>query len=169
VTQAPQARIIAPLRLGFRSMTRTLIALASACLLAGCSLPDPRDFRFPGVYRVTVQQGNVITQDMVDRLKPGMTGRQVRFIMGEPVISNTFRPNRWDYVYTIQPGGGERLAQRLTLYFEADALVGFEGDFIPTPVAEAQNATQEPNAALPGSLETRPAEPAKKEAGQPDA
>ena len=140
-------------------MTRALLITGLTVILAGCSLPDPRNLRFPGVYRVTVQQGNVITQDMVDRLKPGMTGRQVRFIMGEPVINNTFRPDRWDYVYTVQPGGGARLAQRLTLYFEADALVGFEGDFIPTAVAEAQNTEQVPGAALPGSLETREAEP----------
>ena len=75
----------------------TLVGLAA---LAGCS--------FPGVYKIDIQQGNVVTQDMIDQLKPGMTRRQVRFIMGNPLITDTFHANRWDYLYSIQPGGGQR-------------------------------------------------------------
>ncbi len=92
--------------------------------LVGCS--------FPGVYKVDIQQGNVVTQDMIDQLRPGMTRRQVRFIMGNPLITDTFQPNRWDYVYSIQPGGGQRFQERMTLQFnDADQLVGLAGDFMP--------------------------------------
>lgn len=72
------------------------LALAGLLALAGCS--------FPGVYKIDIQQGNVVTQDMIDQLRPGMTRRQVRFIMGNPLIQDTFNTNRWDYLYSLQPG-----------------------------------------------------------------
>lgn len=92
--------------------------------LAGCS--------FPGVYKIDIQQGNVVTQDMIDQLRPGMTRRQVRFIMGNPLIADTFHANRWDYLYSMQPGGGARQQERISLVFDGnDQLVGLSGDFIP--------------------------------------
>ena len=74
------------------------VLLAMPALLSGCH------FSFPKVANVPVQQGNVITQEMVDRLKPGMTRRQVAFVMGEPVVRDPFNPDRWDYVYSVQVG-----------------------------------------------------------------
>lgn len=104
-------------------LTSLAFALGLAAL-AGCS--------FPGVYKIDIQQGNVVTQDMIDQLKPGMTRRQVRFIMGNPLIVDTFHPNRWDYLYSIQPGGGQRQQERMSLYFGAnDQLIGLNGDFMP--------------------------------------
>ena len=92
--------------------------------LAGCS--------FPGVYKIDIQQGNVVTQDMIDQLRPGMTRRQVRFIMGNPLLTDTFHSNRWDYLYSLQPGGGERLQERVSVIFDGnDQLVGLSGDFMP--------------------------------------
>jgi len=113
------------------------LALTLIALLSGCSSFDLPELRFPGVYRQTIQQGNVVTQEMINRLKPGMTRRQVRFILGEPVLANAFREDRWDYVYTIQIGSLDRLQQSVTLYFEDDALSYFEGDFLPTAAREA--------------------------------
>lgn len=99
----------------------TFLGLAA---LAGCS--------FPGVYKIDIQQGNVVTQDMIDQLRPGMTRRQVRFIMGNPLITDTFHANRWDYLYSLQPGGGARQQERISLVFDGnDQLVGLSGDFIP--------------------------------------
>ncbi|MBV2134926.1 outer membrane protein assembly factor BamE [Pseudomonas sp. MAP12] len=99
----------------------TFLGLAA---LAGCSLP--------GVYKIDIQQGNVITQDMIDQLRPGMTRRQVRFIMGNPLITDTFHANRWDYLYSLQPGGGERQQERISLLFNSnDQLSGLAGDFMP--------------------------------------
>ena len=92
--------------------------------LAGCS--------FPGVYKIDIQQGNVVTQDMIDQLRPGMTRRQVRFIMGNPLLVDTFHPNRWDYLYSLQPGGGERQQERISIFFNGnDQLAGLNGDFMP--------------------------------------
>lgn len=125
-----------------------ILLLAS---LAGCFTPGSGlglgDLRFPGVFKATIQQGNVVTQDMVDQLEPGMSPRQVRYIMGKPILDNSFRSDRWDYVYTIQIGNFERRQHRLTLYFEDDALVGFEGDFLPTPIKEAMDAVEAAEAA----------------------
>ena len=99
----------------------TFLGLAA---LAGCS--------FPGVYKIDIQQGNVVTQDMIDQLRPGMTRRQVRFIMGNPLITDTFHANRWDYLYSLQPGGTARQQERVSLVFnDADQLVGLAGDFMP--------------------------------------
>jgi outer membrane protein assembly factor BamE len=101
----------------------TSLSLAGMLALAGCS--------FPGVYKIDIQQGNVVTQDMVDQLRPGMTRSQVRYIMGNPLITDTFHAERWDYLYSIQPGGGERLQERISLMFNGDQLAGLGGDFMP--------------------------------------
>ncbi|MBS7662044.1 outer membrane protein assembly factor BamE [Pseudomonas lalucatii] len=102
----------------------TSLTLTGLFALAGCS--------FPGVYKIDIQQGNVVTQDMIDQLRPGMTRRQVRFIMGNPLLTDTFHANRWDYLYSIQPGGGQRLQERVSLVFDgSDQLVGLAGDFLP--------------------------------------
>jgi outer membrane protein assembly factor BamE len=53
--------------------------------------------------------------------------------MGTPLIRDTFDQDRWDYVYSFQPGGGERAQERLTIYFADGALTHFEGDFQQTP------------------------------------
>ncbi|MNQ41109.1 Outer membrane protein assembly factor BamE precursor [compost metagenome] len=92
--------------------------------LAGCS--------FPGVYKIDIQQGNVVTQDMIDQLRPGMTRKQVRFIMGNPLLTDTFHADRWDYLYSLQPGGGERQQERISVIFNPnDQLVSLSGDFMP--------------------------------------
>ena len=60
---------------------------------------------FPGVYRINVEQGNIVDQEMVNQLKPGMSRRQVRFIMGTPLVEDTFNSNRWDYTYSVRNRG----------------------------------------------------------------
>jgi outer membrane protein assembly factor BamE len=106
---------------------KLLLVLTLAGLLAACSLP-----KMPSVHKVTVQQGNVITQDMVDRLKPGMTRSQVAFVMGEPVLRSPFTPNRWDYIYSIVVPGYFEQEVRMSLYFENEVLAYFTGDMAPT-------------------------------------
>ncbi|MDN7141627.1 outer membrane protein assembly factor BamE [Pseudomonas sp. JQ170] len=102
----------------------TSLTFVGLLALAGCS--------FPGVYKIDIQQGNVVTQDMIDQLRPGMTRRQVRFIMGNPLIQDTFHTNRWDYLYSLQPGGGQRQQERMSIFFnESDQLVSLSGDFMP--------------------------------------
>ena len=94
-------------------------------LLTGCA-------EFAGVYKIDIEQGNMSTHEIVDQLRPGMTKRQVRFIMGSPLIQDSFNQQRWDYIYSMQPGGEEREQRRLTIIFdEEDRLVSFAGDFTP--------------------------------------
>src|SRR5574340_1491664 len=89
--------------------------------LASCSsVPTPAP------YKIDVQQGNMVSQEMVSRLKAGMSKSQVRFIMGTPLVTDAFHANRWDYVYRYQKAGQLTEARRITLIFEQDALARIE-------------------------------------------
>jgi len=97
---------------------------------------------FPGVYKIGIPQGNIITQEMVDQLRPGMTKRQVIFVMGTPLVRDPYHQDRWDYVYNYQPGGGVRGQERISVFFVNDELVNFTGDFVPSSAAaEAEEST----------------------------
>ncbi len=104
---------------------RTITLLAPLLLLGGCSYSD-----IPFAYEVPVQQGNIITDDMVEELRPGMSRREVRFLLGTPAIDDLFRDDRWDYVHTDSPGGGGE-PDRLTVYFDGDRLERVEGNLAP--------------------------------------
>lgn len=115
----------------------TLIAIIASFLLVSCS-SDPVVNRLPWVYRIEIQQGNVLKQDAVNQLRTGMTRRQVQFIMGNPLIVDPFHANRWDYYYQYKPGTkgiGEVRKDHLALFFEDDKLVRFGGSFLPDPDA----------------------------------
>ena len=87
---------------------------------------------FPGVYKLTIQQGNIVSQEMIDRLKPGMTRSQVQFVLGNPVLADSFERDRWNYVYTIDIPGQAIIERELIIVFENDRLLKFEGDYIPS-------------------------------------
>lgn len=87
----------------------------------------------PGVYHIDIQQGNIIDQDMIDQLRPNMTERQVLYILGSPMLVDTFHQKRWDYLYSLQPGGEDRQQKKISIFFNADNLVsGIQGDFRPS-------------------------------------
>ncbi|MBL1320524.1 MAG: outer membrane protein assembly factor BamE [Methylophaga sp.] len=100
------------------------------CILASCTLfvSACNKDKIPGVYRIDIQQGNDVTQDMINQLKPDMTKNQVTYIMGTPLLIDTFHPNRWDYIYSFHPGNGSREQRRITLFFENGLLDYVEGD-----------------------------------------
>jgi outer membrane protein assembly factor BamE len=110
----------------------SILALATSILVA-CNNVGHMDF--PGVYKIAIPQGNIITQNMIDQLRPGMTKRQVIFVMGTPLVRDPFHQDRWDYIYNFQPGGGIRGQERITVFFVNDQLVNFTGDFVPTSEA----------------------------------
>ena len=114
---------------------KSWLAIASFLVLSSCNNIGSMDF--PGVYKISIPQGNIITQEMVDQLRPGMTKRQVIFVMGTPLVRDPYHQDRWDYVYNFQPGGGERGQERLSVLFENDQLVSLSGDFEPTPEADS--------------------------------
>lgn len=90
--------------------------------VAGCS--------FPGVYKINIQQGNIITQDMLDQLKPGMNRRQVHFVLGNPLLDNVFDDSHANYAYTYQFAGGETKQQLITVYFDEGKYTHFEGELL---------------------------------------
>jgi outer membrane protein assembly factor BamE len=121
------------------AVRQTLLALIATFVLASCSaIPI---LQFPGVYKIPIAQGNIITQEMIDKLEPGMTRRQVIFVMGSPIVRDPFHQDRWDYVFNFQPGGGVRGQERVTLYFENELLARFDGDFEPGPGAAWHQAS----------------------------
>lgn len=115
---------------------RALAALA-ALFLVSCGstrlpLPDLKP------YRIEIQQGNFVSQEMVSQLKPGMSKEQVRFVMGTPLIIDSFHADRWDYVFRRQKANSSELEQRkLAVFFEDGKLKRVEGDITPAPGAEA--------------------------------
>lgn len=104
------------------------ISLFLLCLAAisGCSR-----LQFPWVYRIHIQQGNYIEQEMVDQLEVGMTPEQVRYIMGNPLVTDTFHPDRWDYYFTFKRGEKLYKEYHFQVYFENGVLASWEGDYEP--------------------------------------
>jgi outer membrane protein assembly factor BamE len=112
-----------------RAVRLSLLAIALSCLWA-CS--------FPGVYKLEVQQGNIVTQESVDQLKPGMSKRQVRYLLGTPLLIDSFNENRWDYFFSQKNRHAEYSQERLTLFFVSDQLHHLQGNFKPSAAAKAQ-------------------------------
>ncbi len=120
----------------FRLATTVLLFSAiSAC----SSVP-----RFVNEYKIDIQQGNVLTQDMVSQLRPGLSKDQVRFILGTPVLMDMFHANRWDYVYSLRKGNSSVTEMRkFSTFFDADGkLVRVSGD---VAAASAEDAVQPAN------------------------
>ena len=116
---------------------RVLLSCLLIVLLTGCS-----SWGFPGVYRIDVEQGNIVDQEMVDQLKTGMSRRQVRYILGTPLIEDPFNQSRWDYVFTVRNGNTIKREDRLTVFFEGDTLDHFTST-IPPSVSEDVEETEE--------------------------
>ena len=101
---------------------KNFLTLFICISIASCSLPK--------TYEVVIAQGNLVDQEMIDKLEVGMTESQVKFVMGSPLISDTFYPNRWDYFTSVTQGSETFTEQKITLYFEENKLARWEGDVI---------------------------------------
>jgi outer membrane protein assembly factor BamE len=130
-------------------LPRLALLLFIAALSSGCL----------SVYLPELQQGNAVTQEMVEKLKLGMTRNQVRFVLGTPLVADTFHPDRWDYYFYLKKTGETRGEQRLlTVYFENDVLARVEGDVVPptpqptgTPATGTGGPTPPPSAPSPAT------------------
>lgn len=91
-----------------------------AALLAGCTIPT--------LFRVPILQGNVVDGDKVQQLEAGMTQRQVRYLLGTPLIDNSFGEQRWDYVFHLRDRNDNVRESQLSLFFQDDKLARIEGD-----------------------------------------
>ncbi|HEY7741637.1 MAG TPA: outer membrane protein assembly factor BamE [Burkholderiales bacterium] len=97
-----------------------------ALLTAGCEGASPIR-----PYKMDIQQGNVVTPEMIARLQPGMTRAQVRFTLGTPLVVDPFRADRWDYVYLFSRRGVVTEQRRIVVVFKDEKLVRVEGDVVP--------------------------------------
>jgi len=98
----------------------TLLMVLSFCslstgILSACS--------FPGVYKIDVQQGNIIEAEALDQLQPGMNRKQVHFVLGSPVLESTFSPEYESYLYTIQIAGGDIQRQNILLHYSDNGIL----------------------------------------------
>ena len=126
--------------------TRRRAALCAAALAAGLAAGcQTLETYMPvvtqlGVYKIDINQGNFLSQDMVDKLKTGMTKPQVRATLGTPLVSSAFRDSRWDYVYEFSRQGKVREHRQFTVYFSDEKLARWEGDEMPQSVVELNRA-----------------------------
>jgi outer membrane protein assembly factor BamE len=107
--------------------TPRVLLLVLALQLAGCGWLAP--------YRIDIQQGNFVSQEMVAQLKRGMTKDQVRFVLGTPLVTDIFHADRWDYVYMLDQPGKPRVERRLAVFFEDGKLVRLDGDVVASAQA----------------------------------
>jgi outer membrane protein assembly factor BamE len=85
-------------------------------------------------YRVDIQQGNFVSQEMLAQLKPGMTREQVRFALGTPLLNDIFHADRWDYPFRLLKDNGLVVSSRVTVFFKNNFLERYEGGNLPTEV-----------------------------------
>lgn len=136
-----------------------LILLLAACTSAKNPLSP---------YRIDVQQGNALEQESVEKLKPGLTRSQVRFVLGTPLLVDPFHSNRWDYVFNYRKAGKLTEERRLALFFDGDVLTRIEAEgFAP----QGEMPADKPVEKLAEKPQERPAEktvtPATAESAKP--
>lgn len=120
-----------------------------ALLLVACGTSIPK----VKPYKLEIQQGNVVTSKMLLQLKPGMTKSQVRYIMGTPLIQDSFHGNRWDYFYQMREGGKVTEQRLVYLTFKNALLDKVSGDVVPQGTAGAE---QQGNATVTGARTVQP-------------
>jgi outer membrane protein assembly factor BamE len=138
-------------------MRHIILILALLCASCSSSLPSIKP------YKMDIQQGNVVTSKMMLQLRPGMTKSQVRFIMGTPLIQDSFHKDRWDYFYQMRKGGKIIEQRRVILEFDQDALLRVRGDVVPagsgqdiaepSPVSESGKAAAKQPAEKKGLMD----------------
>ncbi len=115
---------------------RSLVVFLGIAVFVGSAMSGCSMVRLPGIYKIDIVQGNVVTTEQVNQLRLGMSQAAVRELLGTPQLTDSFHPERWDYVHSLQPGGGARQQQRLTLIFDAGGrLSEISGDLQPDPSA----------------------------------
>ena len=126
-----------------QSVLRALVP-AALCALAACGTPN-----LVKPYRMEIQQGNYISQEMVSQLKPGMTKEQVRFILGTPLVTDIFHADRWDYIYFRDSQGRVREERKIAVVFENGKLARVLGDVVPAAPKDKTVAVKDAAPATP--------------------
>ncbi|MFW5431497.1 MAG: outer membrane protein assembly factor BamE [Methylophilaceae bacterium] len=139
-----------------------LFTLLIAVSLVGCGATLPKI----KPYKMDIQQGNVVTSEMLLKLRPGMTKSQVKFIMGTPLLVDSFHTNRWDYFYQLRKQGKIVSQRRVILDFENDLLKGVRGDVVPKG-STAEDVAQQLEAESKGEEKPAVTEEEKAEPAEP--
>lgn len=110
--------------------TRAVAVIAAAALLLGAG---------GCVYRINIQQGNLLDEEQIEQLEVGMTRKQVRFLLGTPMVDDPFHQERWDYLYYLRLGREDPVrSHMLTVYFDGDTVSRIERH------GEVEDTTMEP-------------------------
>ena len=118
-------------------ISRLGFTLCIGAVLAGCGVFSGTGNSIANIvspYRIEIVQGNFVSHEQVEALRPGMGRQQVREVLGTPLITSLFHDDRWDYVFTLKRPGVDPQTRRLTVFFKGDALERHEGDEMPTEV-----------------------------------
>ena len=136
--------------------SRLLLVAALSTLLVACTTKPS----FISEYKIDIQQGNVLTQDMVTQLKPGQTRDQVRFLLGTPMIADIFHQQRWDYVYQYRDGQTAKVESRkFVVFFDAEGrLERVGGDVAVAEVSELTTPASKTRLVDLGSLSVEAAD-----------
>lgn len=121
---------------------RFFLSVLSALTLAACA--NVADLAKTKTYYSDVQQGNVLSQEAVAQLRPGLTRDQVRYLIGSPLLTDVFHGQRWDYVYRLQRDPKtEPVIRRFTVFFDKEGLLErVAGDLEPAPVVSKEAPTR---------------------------
>jgi outer membrane protein assembly factor BamE len=95
------------------------------------------------VYRINIQQGNFLDQKAVDQVKNGMTRSQVRYLLGTPMVADSFNKERWDYIYYLKKGRSRHVdSRRVTVYFDGDKVARLDKPTAAEAAAQAASAAK---------------------------
>jgi outer membrane protein assembly factor BamE len=114
---------------------RVCTGLAAALALGACGSLNNASQRIGGIvtpYKVEVVQGNFVSKEQVEALRPGLSRAQVRDVLGTPLVTSVFHADRYDYAFSIRRQGADAQAKRLAVFFKGDMYERHEGDAMPT-------------------------------------
>jgi len=126
------------------------VAAIVALLVSGCA-----GF---GVHRIDIQQGNLVTQEQLAKVKTGMSRNDVRSLLGTPLLQDVFHANRWDYYFSNEQGtkygpfGREQQKYQVTIFFEAEKVARVDGTASPVEILTGGGPRRSlPNTQMPGA------------------
>ncbi len=98
-------------------MRKTDFVKIASIIITITALTACSALRFPGVYRIDIPQGNLVEEENVSQVKIGMEPRQVRYLLGTPLIRDTFNQDRWDYYYSLREGTNTTVQHHVSIFF----------------------------------------------------
>ena len=142
----------------------TLMALLLSCGLSACDTLNGSAAKVAKAaaaiepYKIDIVQGNVVTREQVNVLKPGMPRGTVRDVLGTPLLSSLFHADRWDYIFTFKRQGGQPQSRKVTIFFKDELLDHVDADELPSESEFAATLRSKP---IDGPLPPMEAPPEK--------